>query len=102
MLPLVARSWAICCLPRHRVGLTCGAGDGVFPPGRLLAASTDHHIGGRLGYLFSFFGIIDLMTIAPYWIQQSLALADVPVNASAFRVFRIFRILQVSPAQHAT
>ena len=31
----------------------------------------------RLDYLFSFFGVIDVVTVAPFWLQQLLRAAGV-------------------------
>lgn len=74
----------------------------------------------RVYYLTSFFGIVDVLSIAPYYIEQLLAIstpgsAVIPTNATVllgtlvsdkhedpggstvqiFRVFRIFRLLQL-------
>jgi len=57
----------------------------------------------RRNYLFNFFGIVDLITILPWWVQTLLELlqhiglfegANI-VNAFIFRVFRLLRLLQL-------
>jgi hypothetical protein len=49
----------------------------------------------QLGYMFSFFGLVDFMTIAPYYAQQILRSFGVKFDAAPFRVFRVFRIFQL-------
>lgn len=43
----------------------------------------------RLKYIFSFFGIIDLLAILPF-------IAGINIDLRALRIFRVFRILQLS------
>ena len=66
---------------------------------RLLAAhkASDAVDGysSQLGYIFSFFGLVDFMTIAPFYIQEILHHVGVSFDAAPFRVFRIFRIFQL-------
>lgn len=66
---------------------------------RLLAAhKASDAIDGyssQLGYMFSFFGLVDIMTIAPFYIQEILRHAGVKFDAAPFRVFRVFRIFQL-------
>ena len=46
-------------------------------------------IGSRIRYIFSFFGIVDLFSILPYFI------AMLPWGLVVFRILRIFRILRL-------
>lgn len=45
----------------------------------------------KFGYIFSFFGIIDLMAILPFYIASGLDLRTVRI----FRLLRLFRILKL-------
>ena len=49
----------------------------------------------RLGYLTSFFGLVDLLTIAPFYVEIILRSVGVQFDAAPFRVFRVFRIFQL-------
>ncbi|CAM9449358.1 unnamed protein product, partial [Hapterophycus canaliculatus] len=49
----------------------------------------------RWTYLSSFFGIVDIASIAPWYIEVALSSSGVYFDASAFRVLRLFRILQL-------
>ncbi|CAM9528674.1 unnamed protein product, partial [Phaeothamnion confervicola] len=49
----------------------------------------------RIGYLTSFFGIVDLGTVVPWYVQALVASSSTAFDASAFRVLRLFRILQL-------
>merc|ERR1711977_682147 len=40
-------------------------------------------------------GVVDLITVAPFWIQVLLAVLGIPVNAFIFRIVRVLRILQL-------
>ena len=59
------------------------------------ASIADEGYETRLGYLCSFFGIVDFMTIAPYYVQVILHRFGVSFDAAPFRVFRVFRIFQL-------
>lgn len=57
----------------------------------------------RENYIFSFWGVVDFITVAPYWLQllvELLAVVGMPgsafiaQHAFIFRVFRVLRILQ--------
>lgn len=48
---------------------------------------------GRLAYATSFFPIVDLLSIAPYWIAILLG-GEGPDFTTAFRVFRLIRLLK--------
>ncbi len=53
---------------------------------RLLAAEN------KLGYIFSFYGIIDLLAILPFYLSLGIDLRAI----RAFRLLRIFRLLKLS------
>ena len=46
----------------------------------------------KLGFVFSFFGIIDLLAIAPFYLALGIDLRSI----RAFRFFRLFKILELS------
>lgn len=52
----------------------------------------------RWNYCMSFWGIVDFITVAPFWSQQIMVLTNVAPqfaqHAFIFRVFRVLRILQ--------
>lgn len=55
----------------------------------------------RRNYILSFWGIVDLITVLPWWVQESMVLLSMlglqGLNADAFifRVFRLLRLLQL-------
>eukprot|EP00931_Biecheleriopsis_adriatica_P087518 TRINITY_DN61988_c0_g1_i1.p1 TRINITY_DN61988_c0_g1~~TRINITY_DN61988_c0_g1_i1.p1 ORF type:complete len:1129 (-),score=218.70 TRINITY_DN61988_c0_g1_i1:71-3457(-) len=49
----------------------------------------------RREYMLSFFGIVDLVTVAPFWIQTLLLLGGIHIDAFLFRIARLLRILQL-------
>ncbi len=57
------------------------------------------HLYSTWFYATTFFGIVDLLAFAPYFIEQILlachAIAPGSESATIFRLFRIFRILQL-------
>ncbi|ORE84961.1 ion transporter [Oceanococcus atlanticus] len=46
----------------------------------------------KLGYIFSFYGIIDLLAIVPFYLALGFDLRGL----RAFRIFRVFRILKLT------
>lgn len=50
-------------------------------------------IAGRIAYATGFFPVIDLLSIAPYWIAMLLG-GEGPDFTTAFRVFRLIRLLK--------
>eukprot|EP00936_MAST-01D_sp_MAST-1D-sp1_P001188 g1188.t1 len=48
----------------------------------------------RWGYLTSFFGVADILAIAPWWVEIIFWAGD-PPHATVFRVFRVFRVLEL-------
>lgn len=61
---------------------------------RLATAPLSSKYGGSYaGYALSFFGVVDLATILPWYIQTVLAATGTPFDAQAFRVVRMFRLL---------
>ena len=49
--------------------------------------------GKRLGYIFSFFGIIDLLAILPFYVSLGV------VDLRSIRVLRLLRLLRVAKLQ---
>lgn len=47
----------------------------------------------RIGYMTSFFGVVDILAIFPCYVEGILSLSGVHFNAMIFRVFRVFRVL---------
>jgi hypothetical protein len=63
-----------------------------------------HKRGNRWKYITSFWGIVDFITVAPWWLQQGLSAFGLApawlVHAFIFRVFRILRLLQLEDFVH--
>jgi hypothetical protein len=53
------------------------------------------HEFSRMFYLTTFFGVVDIFAILPWYIQLVLEAAGVRVNVFIFRIARVFRILQL-------
>merc|ERR1712050_159080 len=55
--------------------------------------------GKRWNYIYSFWGLVDLITVAPWWLQKAFELYGAApywlTHAFIFRVVRILRILQL-------
>lgn len=51
----------------------------------------------RLGYLTSFYGVVDLITILPFYADSILDALHSPLDATDLRVFRVFRGLSPLP-----
>jgi len=51
----------------------------------------------KLGYIFSFYGLIDLIAILPFYLSVGLDLRGL----RAFRIFRIFRLLKLTRYNNA-
>merc|ERR1711871_1683165 len=49
----------------------------------------------RIEYFFSFYGIVDLATILPFYVEVGLRASHVKFDGTIFRVFRLFRLLQL-------
>lgn len=49
----------------------------------------------RLGYLTSFYGVVDLITILPFYADSILDALHSPLDATDLRVFRVFRVFQL-------
>eukprot|EP00397_Hematodinium_sp_SG-2012_P001397 GEMP01001399.1.p1 GENE.GEMP01001399.1~~GEMP01001399.1.p1 ORF type:complete len:1177 (+),score=258.16 GEMP01001399.1:112-3642(+) len=64
---------------------------------RLWTAAVNKTYGcSRPLYAFSFMGIIDLVTVLPWWIEMvCMIVFDITFNSFIFRIFRLFRILQL-------
>ncbi|MCF6302591.1 MAG: ion transporter [Devosiaceae bacterium] len=52
----------------------------------------------KLGYIFSFFGLVDLLAILPFYLATSIDLRSVRI----FRLFRLFRVLKLLRFSAAT
>ncbi len=63
--------------------------------GRLLSSPVDGRYKFVFRYVFSFYGIVDLVSIGPWYIELILGLNGVSFDASSFRVLRFFRLLQL-------
>ncbi len=63
--------------------------------GRLLSSPVDGRYKSVFRYVFSFYGIVDLVSIGPWYIELILGLNGVSFDASSFRVLRFFRLLQL-------
>lgn len=61
--------------------------------------------GNRWAFVKSFWGIVDLVTVAPWWMQQALAVFGFApawmTHAFIFRVVRVLRILQLEDFVHS-
>ncbi|KAG5180071.1 hypothetical protein JKP88DRAFT_324581 [Tribonema minus] len=62
---------------------------------RLCTAPVNASYGTPLNYLTSFFGIVDMASILPWYIQEILVSAGVVFDAGPFRILRLFRLLQL-------
>ena len=51
----------------------------------------------RLRYIFSFYGMVDLLSIIPVYLEFFFQFADMSLVIRILRVFRIFRILKLLP-----
>eukprot|EP00752_Nemacystus_decipiens_P005802 g5248.t1 len=60
-----------------------------------IAPISSRYSFSRWTYLSSFFGFIDIASIAPWYVETILRSSGVYFDASAFRVLRLFRILQL-------
>eukprot|EP00933_Yihiella_yeosuensis_P042821 TRINITY_DN37486_c0_g1_i1.p1 TRINITY_DN37486_c0_g1~~TRINITY_DN37486_c0_g1_i1.p1 ORF type:complete len:431 (-),score=73.90 TRINITY_DN37486_c0_g1_i1:131-1258(-) len=49
----------------------------------------------RSNYAFSFFGIVDFITVAPFWVEMLLRALAIPFDGFIFRIMRLLRILQL-------
>ncbi|CAM9194722.1 unnamed protein product [Chrysoparadoxa australica] len=62
---------------------------------RLWSAPQDPRYGNHWTYAASFFGIVDVLSILPWYIQSVMVLYGASFDASVFRVLRLFRLLQL-------
>jgi len=46
-------------------------------------------------YLTSFYGVVDLISIAPWYIEVIMSLCGLPLDTAAMRMFRLFRLFQI-------
>jgi len=59
------------------------------------APYTAKFVYNRWNFLTSFYGIVDLLSIAPWYLMMLLKADDIHFDAAIFRVFRTFRILEL-------
>ena len=57
--------------------------------------SADTFAGSVVMFVFSLYGIIDLVSFFPYWIMCIFPAASVPMGIVAFRMLRVVRILRM-------
>ncbi len=62
--------------------------DYAYPGKKTMAAAV-------LAFVLSLYGIIDLLSFAPYWLSFIFPAAKVPLGAVAFRMLRVVRILRL-------
>lgn len=48
-----------------------------------------------ISFIFSLYGIIDLLSFLPYWLSFAFPAASIPLGAVAFRMLRVVRILRL-------
>ncbi len=53
------------------------------------------YIGAVVAFVFSLYGIIDLLSFLPYWLAAFFPAAAIPSGAVAFRMLRVVRILRL-------
>ncbi|MCR5687278.1 MAG: ion transporter [Lachnospiraceae bacterium] len=53
------------------------------------------YIAAVAAFVFSLYGIIDLLSFAPYWLSFIFPAAKVPLGAVAFRMLRVVRIFRM-------
>lgn len=52
------------------------------------------YLYSRWSFVISFFGLVDVVSILPWYVMMTLSLFGVTFDAAIFRVFRIFRMLE--------
>lgn len=60
---------------------------------RIWACTEDPNVSSRFQYIFSFFPLVDFLSIAPYWIALATG-KESPDFTTALRVFRLVRLLK--------
>ena len=68
--------------------LRLATADLEYPSKKTFAASV-------IAFIFSLYGIIDLVSFLPYWISCIFPAAAIPAGAVAFRMLRVVRILRL-------
>ena len=53
------------------------------------------HRYSRYNFVSSFYGVVDLVSIAPFYLMILLKCVDVHFDSAIFRVFRVFRMLEL-------
>lgn len=57
--------------------------------------SAKTYIGSVAAFVFSLYGIIDLLSFLPYWLSGIFPIAALPAGVVAFRMLRVVRILRL-------
>ncbi len=57
--------------------------------------SKNTFISALFAFVFSLYGMIDLLSFAPYWVALAFPAAAIPSGAVAFRMLRVVRILRL-------
>lgn len=60
---------------------------------RIWACIEDPNVSSRISYVFSFFAMVDFLSIIPWWIALAFN-AESPDFTTALRVFRLIRLLK--------
>ena len=68
--------------------LRIAVADYAYPSKKTMAAAI-------FAFVFSLYGIIDLLSFLPYWLSFFFPAAKVPLGAVAFRMLRVVRILRL-------
>ena len=53
------------------------------------------YLGSVAAFVFSLYGIIDLLSFLPYWLSDLVPIAAIPAGVVAFRMLRVVRILRL-------
>ena len=67
---------------------------------RLVTADLEYpdkktYAAALLAFIFSLYGIVDLVSFLPYWIMKVFPAASIPAGVVAFRMLRVVRILRL-------
>ncbi len=68
--------------------LRVATADLAYPAKKTYAAAV-------LAFVFSLYGLIDLLSFLPYWLSFAFPAAAIPAGAVAFRMLRVVRILRL-------
>ena len=67
---------------------------------RLITADLEYpdkrtYAAALVAFVFSLYGIVDLVSFLPYWIMKAFPAASIPAGVVAFRMLRVVRILRL-------